>query len=359
MSLDEVRKKINKVDEELLNLISERVNLGKIVANAKQKEDSIYFKPEREQQVLKRISGLNPGLLGNVPVQNIFREIMSATLSTQKLLRVGYLGPEGSFSHQAAIKKFGHSLQLVACVDFDDIFDQVQKKKLDYGIVPVENSIEGIVSATLDSLLKFNLNIYSEVHLAIHNNLLTFASNLSRIKKLYTHRQPYGQCRSWLSKYLPEAEFVETSSTSKAAEIIAEKKDLTIAAIASGIAAEIYQIPVLEENIEDHVRNFTRFIIIGHEEAMPSDMDRTSIMFTLHHEPGSLFEVLEPIYKAKINMTSIESRPARNETWNYIFYIDLIGHQHLEPMKHTLEQIQKKMPFFRVLGSYPVDQDFS
>jgi chorismate mutase/prephenate dehydratase len=359
MSLDEIRKKINEVDEEILRLISERVDLGKHVASAKQKHDSIYFKPDRERQILQRITELNPGFLDDVRVQNIFREIMSATLSTQKQLEVGYLGPEGSFSHQAAQKKFGHSLTLVPCVDFEDVFDRVQKKKLDYGIVPIENSLEGIVNATLDNLLKYNLNIYSEVHLAIHNNLLTFAKDLSQIKTLYTYRQPYGQCRQWIGKYLPHAEFVETSSTSKAAEMVAQKNDPATAAIASSIAAEIYNIPVLEESIEDYDLNFTRFIVIGFEEAHATDLDRTSIMFTIHHEPGSLFGVLEPLYRAKINMTSIESRPARNEPWNYTFFIDLIGHQNNEPLKSILAQIKSKTPFFRVLGSYPVDQDFT
>jgi len=359
MSLDEIRKKINQVDEEILKLVSERVNLGKMVANAKEKTDSVYFRPDRERQILNRIKEINPGLLDNVRVQNIFREIMSANLSIQKQIQIGYLGPKGSFSHQAALKKFGHSLSLIPCTDFEDVFDQVQKRKLDYGIVPIENSLEGIVNATLDNLLKYDLNIYSEVHLAIHNNLLSFAKKISQIKTLYTYRQPYGQCRQWIGKHLPHAEFIEMASTSKAAEFVAEKKDPSMAAIASSIAAELYDVPLLEENIEDYDRNFTRFIIIGFEKARPCDLDRTSIMFTIHHEPGSLFEVLEPLYKSKINMTSIESRPARNEAWNYTFYIDLIGHQDNEPVKSVLEQIQKKTPFFRILGSYPVDQDFS
>ncbi|MDH4262829.1 MAG: prephenate dehydratase [Spirochaetia bacterium] len=358
-SLDEIRKKINQVDEEILSLISQRVDLGRHVANAKQKHDSVYFRPDRERQVMQRLTEINPGILDNVRVQNIFREIMSATLSMQKQLQVGYLGPIGSFSHQAAIKKFGHSLKLVPCADFEDVFEQVQKKKIDYGIVPIENSLEGIVNATLDNLLKYNLNIYSEVHLAIHNNLLSFAEEISQIKTIYTYRQPYGQCRQWIGKYLPHAEFIETTSTSKAAELIAQKKDPALAAIASSIAAEIYKIPILEENIEDYDRNFTRFIIIGFEEARASDLDRTSIMFSIHHEPGSLFEVLEPLYRAKVNMTSIESRPARKEPWNYTFYIDLIGHQENEPLKGILEQIKNKTLFFRILGSYPVDQDFS
>jgi chorismate mutase/prephenate dehydratase len=356
-SLEDVRKKINDIDLEILNLVNERVGLGKKVASAKQKNDSIFFKPDRERQVLERITQLNPGLLDNSRVRNIFREVMSATLSEQKAIQIGYLGPEGSFSHEAALKKFGHSLPLVPCRDFEEIFDMVQKKKLDYGIVPVENSLEGIVNATLDNLLKFNLNIYSEVHLPIHNHLLTYAESLSEIKKIYTYRQPYGQCRNWLSKNLPEAEFIETTSTSKAAEIISGSKDKNSAAIASSVAAEIYNLPVLEKNIEDYNRNKTRFIIIGFESAEPTDYDRTSLMFTVHHEPGSLFEALEPLYKAKINMTCIESRPAKNEPWNYTFYIDLIGHKDREPLKSTLEIIKSKTPFFRILGSYPVDQE--
>ena len=358
--LEDIRKEINSLDKELIDLISKRIKIGKKVAEAKVDEDvKTFFRPDREQAVLNRIKELNPGELDNVRLQNIFREIMGATIDVQTSMKIGYLGPEGTFSHQAAFKKFGHTIPLVPCSDFHEIFDEVQKGNLRYGIVPIENSIEGVINNTLDHLLKFDLNIYSEVYLAIHNNLLTYANDYSQIKTIYTHPQPYGQCRAWLEKHIPKVDFHETSSTSKGAHIIAEKKDPSIAAIASVAAAEAFNIPVLAKKIEDYERNNTRFIVVSKEKALATPDSRTTIMFAVHHEPGSLFQALKPIHERKLNMTSIESRPYRSEPWNYIFYLDLLGHVNDPEVSGALELIKKSTPFFRVLGSYPLDQDFS
>jgi len=358
--LEKLRKEINEIDKSMLELISKRIKLGNKVAEAKIKEgDHVFFRPDREQDVLKRIKELNPGELDNVRLQNIFREIMGATLDIQESFKVAYLGPKGTFTHQAAQKKFGHSIELKPCADFMKVFDQVQKREVKYGIVPIENSIEGIVNSTLDYLLQFDLKIYSEVHLGIHNQLLSFAEDISSIEKIYTHRQPYGQCRNWIQKHLPVVEFHETSSTSKAVEIVAKQNNKKEAAIGSISASKVFNIPVLASNIEDYERNYTRFIIVSHETAKKAKVNRTSAMFAVHHEPGSLFEAIRPIYDGKINMTSIESRPYRSEPWNYIFYIDLIGHHEDEAVQKALDQLKKNTPFFKNLGSYPVDEDFS
>ena len=344
----------------MIDLISKRIRIGKKIAEAKVEEgDETFFRPDREQAVLNRIKELNPGELDNVRLQNIFREIMGATIDVQTSMKVGYLGPEGTFSHQAALKKFGHTIKLIPCSDFYEIFDEVQKENIRYGIVPIENSIEGVVNNTLDHLLQFDLNIYSEVYLAIHNNLLTYAEDYSQIKTIYTHPQPYGQCRAWLQKNIPKVNFNETSSTSKAAQIIAEKKDPSIAAIASVAAAEVLNIPVLAKKIEDYERNNTRFIVVSKQKALASPESRTTIMFAVHHEPGSLFQALKPIHERKLNMTSIESRPYRKEPWNYIFYLDLLGHIDDPEVYAALEVIKNSTPFFRILGSYPIDQSFS
>jgi len=356
--LDQVRQKINDIDTKLIDLISERIELGKLVAAAKQDKNTVYFKPEREQFILEKVKKLNPGKLDDARMQNIFREIMGATLQTQTSLQVCYLGPVGSFTHQAAQKKFSHSIALNPCRDWDEIFSLVQKGDADYGILPIENSIEGIVNATLDYLLKYNLYIYSEVHLAIHNQLLTKGDDLKKIKRLYSHKQPFGQCRTWIAKNLPHAEYIETNSTSEAARFVSEIDDESVAAISSQAAADHYKMPVLFKNIEDYERNYTRFIIISREKASPAADNRTSLMFAVSHEPGSLFEILKPIHDANINLTTIESRPSRSEPWNYIFYIDMIGHHESEPLKSVLEEIKKKTPFFKLLGSYPLDQDF-
>ncbi len=358
-SLDDIRKKINEIDNTLVELIAQRIELGKEVAAAKDKEDQVFFQPAREQQVLKRVSEKNPGVIDNARLQNVFREIMGATLDIQRSLKIAYLGPAGTFTHQAALKKFGHSIPLEPCKDFQEVFDLVQKGKAHYGILPIENSIEGIVNTTLDHLLKYDLNIYSEVHLAIHNNLMGTAGDLSQIKTVYSHPQPFGQCREWLLHHLPHAEYCETSSTSQASRIVAEKKDPSVASIASIAAAEAYNLPVIEKNIEDFERNYTRFIIISKTTAAVSENDRTSVIFATSDKPGSLFEMLRPIDEAGVNMTSLESRPSRLEPWSYYFYVDFLGHHESEPLKSALQKIREKTNFFRILGSYPVDQDFA
>jgi len=357
--LEEVRKKINKVDEQLLKLISERVELGKEVALAKKGEDNIYFRPDREQEVLNRIQEINPGVLENGRVLNIFREIMSATLDIQHSLKIGYLGPAGSFTHQAAVKKFGHSLSLHLCKNFDDVFDLVQKKECNYGIIPIENSTEGIVNATLDSLLKYDLNIISEVHLTIHNNLLSYAKSFNEIQKIYSHPQALGQCRNWIQANLKHAEILEVASTSYAAQMVSELKKSDSAAISPALASTIYKLPIVAANIEDYSKNYTRFIVISSETARPAKFNRTSIIFSISDKPGSLIETLKPVMEAGINMTSIESRPSRSKAADYFFYVDLLGHSEQEPLKSTLAKIADKTPFFRILGSYPVDQDLS
>lgn len=358
-SLDDIRKKINNIDDQLVDLIDQRIRIGKEVAAAKKQDDQVFFQPSREQEVLRRVSERNPGVIDNARLQNIFREIMGANLDIQRALKIAYLGPAGTFTHQAAVKKFGHSIPLTPCRDFQEVFDLVQKGKAHYGILPIENSIEGIVNTTLDFLLKYDLKIYSEVHLAIHNNLLGLAGELSQVKKVYSHHQPLGQCREWLRHNLPKAELNEVASTSLAAKMVAEKNDPSVAAIASMAAAEEFKVPVIEKNIEDFERNYTRFIIISRGGAGASQQDRTSVIFATGDTPGSLFKMLRHIDEAGINMTSIESRPSRVEPWSYYFYVDLIGHHENEPVKGALEKIKAQTNFFRILGSYPVDQDFA
>ena len=353
--LDELREKISEIDLKIVRLISQRAKIAIDIAKQKEKHDSSLFRPSREQEVFLFIDQNNPGPLENVYLHNIYREIMSSTLSIEGRLRIAYFGPKGSFTHQAALKKFGNSLQLNPYFDVNGVFEAVQKKNAEYGVLPIENSTAGKVTHTLDALLDYDLHIYSEVHLSIHHCLLGLTKSLAGIKKIYTHPQARLQCRKWLSKNLPQAEWMETSSTSRAAELVAQEKDESVSAIASAASADVYGLKVIQEKIEDADRNFTRFVVVGRKSAEPSRKDRTSIVIRLPHKPGSLHEILDMISKANVNLTSIESRPSRNEIWSYVFYIDFEGHEKEEPASTLLEQIKEKTSFFRNLGSYPMD----
>ncbi|MDH5716862.1 MAG: prephenate dehydratase [Spirochaetia bacterium] len=354
-SLSDLRTRIDEIDKEIINLLSERAKTAREIAEKKKEGNSVLYCPEREQEVYLKIKKLNKGILDNESLNNIFKEIMSAALKLEGSLKIAYLGPAGTFTHHAAIKKFGNSLELVPIDDVEEIFSAVESKKVQYGILPIENSIEGIVNSTLDSFIDYDLQIYAEINLLIRQNLISYAKELSEIETIFTHKQAYGQCRKWISKNLPSVKFIETTSTSKAVEFITKNKNSKEAAISSLTAAKIFNVPVLRENIEDNKKNLTRFVIIGNQAALPSGNDRTSIMFTLPHEAGSLYRALEPIFSAGINLTCIESRPMNKELWNYIFYLDMIGHTEDKKIKDALDKIKKVSTSFKILGSYPID----
>ena len=353
--LDDLRKKIDAIDEKIIELISERALVAQNIAKAKHSENSPLYRPNREQEIYEKLKKLNKGPFEVVHLQNIYREIMSATIQLEGSFKAAYFGPAGSFTHQAAIKKFGNSLTLIPVNDIDEVFDVVQKKEAIYGIVPIENSTEGIVNQALDSLIDYNLNIYAEIRLSVEHNLLSFAEDLNQLKEVHTHRQAYGQCKKWLMRHLPQARWVETSSTSKAVADLAESKAPHIAAIGSQAASITYDVPIVYQNIADYENNFTRFIIIGRDHAQPSGKDRTSIIFTLPHKPGALFELLQPIMQAGVNLTSIESRPNKSEIWSYVFYIELEGHRESPQIEQAIKQISELATSSRVLGSYPFD----
>ncbi|MDH5719233.1 MAG: prephenate dehydratase [Spirochaetia bacterium] len=355
INLDNLRSQIDEIDVKLIDLLTNRAELAKNIALNKRKTNSILYRPEREQDVYNKIKNINKGVIDNISLNNIFREIMSAMIKLEGSLNVAYLGPAGSFTHQAAIRKFGHSLNLAPVDDIDDIFIKVEKGEADYGVIPIENSTEGIVNSTLDAFLNFDLTIYAEVFLLIEQNLLGFTSKLEEIETIYSHKQSFGQCKRWIYKNLPNIKFIETTSNSKAAEIVSKNKNKKECAIASKSAAETYGLNIIKKNIEDSRKNYTRFVIIGKHKASASGNDRTSIMFTIPHSPGSLYTILEPIFSTKINMTNIESRPIFNELWNYIFYIDLEGHIDEKKIKEALEKIKRNATSFRLLGSYPID----
>ncbi|GAB4430962.1 MAG: prephenate dehydratase [Turneriella sp.] len=354
--MKQYRDQIDRIDAEIVRLIGQRAEIAREIAAAKAKENLPIYQPDREQQVYDKIARLNPGILDDESLRNIYREIMSATLKLEGSIQVGYFGAEGSFTHQAALRKFGRSLSLAPFRTIDDVFQAVQRRQIKYGVVPIENSTEGMVKATLDALVKFDLNIYSDIILQIRQSLLTRATALSQIEKIYTHPQAYAQARNFIMQNLPQAEWVETASTSEAVRIVAQENSERLAAIASGVAGEIYGLRPLVEDVTDYKRNFTRFIVIGHDVARRAERNRTMISFNLPDTTGSLYRALAPLYEQKVNMRAIESRPDRNQVWSYIFFIDLEGHREDEAMKRAFELMRPLTSGFRVLGSYPVEK---
>jgi len=354
--MKEFRDQIDRIDGEIVRLIGQRAEFAREIANAKAKENLPLYQPDREQQVYTKIARLNPGILDDESLKNIYREIMSATLKLEGSIQLGYFGAEGSFTHQAALKKFGRSLSLAPFRTIDDVFLATQKKEIKYGVVPIENSTEGMVKATLDALVKYDLHIYSDIVLQIKQSLLTTATDLAVIEKIYTHPQAYAQARGFITRNLPRAEWIETSSTSEAVRLVAEEQSERLAAVSSHVASELYGLPVLVDDITDYKRNFTRFIVIGHDIARRAEHNRTMISFNLPDSTGSLYRALAPLYEHKINMRGIESRPDRNQVWNYIFFIDCDGHAEDENIKSAFADLKSITAGFRLLGSYPVEK---
>lgn len=356
-NLKKHRDVIDSLDEQIVALLGKRFETAQHIVHEKMKTNSPVYRPVREQAIFDKVARLNTTHVDDVYLQNIYREIMSATIRMEKFLKISYLGPQGTYTHQAALKKFGHSLELVEQKSIAAVFRSVSTGEAQYGIVPLENSIEGIVNSTLDLMLDYDLQIYSEVFLSIHHNLIGSASQLSDIKELYTHTQAGGQCRNWIAEHLPAVSIFETASTAQAVAKVMQKKSSACAAIGSAVAAEIYDLPVLKNNIEDVTKNFTRFVILAKEqtEDIPATRNRTSLIFNVSHTPGSLFEAMRLFNEADINLTSLISRPDRTDLWKYLFYVDFEGHQKDESIKKLLDELAEKTVFMRVLGSYPLD----
>lgn len=354
-SLDQLREQIDQVDSNLVEMISRRASLAAEVAEVKQAqgEDVLFYRPEREAQVLRRVMELNQGPLSNEELARLFREVMSACLALEQPTRVAYLGPEGTFTQAAALKHFGHSSISIPQATIDQVFREVEAGACHYGVVPVENSTEGIVTHTLDSFINSGLRIAGEVELRIHHNLMigpnTQEGNITRI---YSHAQSLAQCRHWLDANYPSVEKVPVSSNAEAARRV--KTEWNSAAIAGEIASDLYDLKIIAPNIEDHPDNTTRFLIIGDCEVGPSGNDKTSIMLSVRNRPGALFNLLEPFRNASIDMTRLESRPSLSEKWNYVFFVDFHGHITESRVQDVFRQVEKLGAAVKVLGSYPV-----
>ncbi|MFD2112131.1 prephenate dehydratase [Thiorhodococcus fuscus] len=353
--LDAVRRRIDAIDQEILALISERARCAQKVAHIKTESDGRavqFYRPEREVSVLRRIKDANPGPLEGEEVARLFREIMSACLALERPLNAAFLGPEGTFTQAAAIKHFGHSVVTKAMATIDEIFREVEAGACDFGVVPVENSTEGVVSHTLDLFMSSPLRITGEVSLRIHHHLMSKETELSAIRTIYSHQQSLAQCRGWLDRYLPHAERIPVGSNADAARIVAGEPGA--AAVAGFQASEIYGLQVLAERIEDDPGNTTRFLVIGKQDSPPSGQDKTSLLLSCRNKSGGLHALLLPLAAHGISMTRIESRPSRRGIWDYVFFIDIMGHRQDLPLAAALEHLEKDALLFKVLGSYPV-----
>jgi chorismate mutase/prephenate dehydratase len=351
-ALQTVRSRIDAIDADLLRLISERAECARRVAEIKSADGAVqFYRPEREAQILRRIQEANPGPLRGEEVARLFREIMSACLALERQVSVAFLGPEGTFTQAAARKHFGHSVQTVPMATIGDIFSEVEAGACDYGVVPVENSTEGVISHTLDLFMTSPLRIVGEVSLRIHHHLMGKTPDLAAIKTLYSHQQSLAQCRGWLDRHLPQAERVPVASNAEAARLAAEQPGT--AAIAGEAAAEIYAVPVLAQRIEDEKGNTTRFLVIGDQDPPPSGRDKTSILLACRNEAGGLHALLTPLAAHRISMTRIESRPSRRGIWDYVFFIDICGHRQDTMVASALEHLKREALLFKILGSYP------
>lgn len=359
LSLDELREKIDRIDHELVELISERAACAQAVGEVKKasgEENVVYYRPEREAQVLRKVMAYNEqhgGPLTNEEMARLFREIMSACLALEKPIKVSFLGPEGTFTQEAVVKHFGRSAVPVPMGAIDEVFREVEAGAVNYGVVPVENSTEGVVTHTLDSFIDSNIHICGEVVLRIHQNLLVSdVTNVDKISRIYSHPQSLAQCRKWLDANYPNAERIAVSSNAEAAKRI--KSEWSAAAIAGITAAELYGLKAVAEKIEDAPDNSTRFLVIGTQEVPPSGQDKTSLVVGVRNKPGALHDILEPFHRLGVDMTRLQSRPSRSSAWNYIFFIDIKGHKQDDQIQQALSEVAEGAAELKVLGSYPI-----
>ena len=350
-----LRGEIDSVDAKIHALLNERAGLARQVGVSKHADGHTvdFYRPEREAQVLRMARERNKGPLRTEEILRLFREIMSACLAQEEPLKVGYLGPEGTFSQTATFKHFGHSVRALALSSVDEVFHEVEAGLADFGVVPVENSTEGSVNHTLDSLLGSPLKICGEVELRIHQFLMGTMSSIARIKRICSHPQSLAQCRGWLDEHLPDVQRVPVSSNAEGARRARDEEGT--AAIAGETAADIYGLKPLAVEIEDRDDNTTRFFVVGRKIFKPSGDDRTTLLCSgLHTErSGALFRLLEPLSKHKVNLTRIESRPSRKKKWDYVFFFDIDGHADEPHVSRALAALKKRASLFRVLGSYP------
>ena len=350
MSISQHRQAIDKLDAEIVGLLNERTKHVLEIGALKLKAGEEIYAPHREQAVFDRLCDINTGPITNDSLRAIYREIMSSALSLEKTMTIAYLGPEATFTHQAAILRFGSSLNYAPQKTISEVFNDVAKGRADYGVVPVENSTEGIVTHTLDMFADSDLKIVAQIILPISHCLVSRTPR-AKIKRLYVHPQTLAQCRAWVQKNYPQAELIETSSNARSAELAA--KDKTAAALAGVLAAEKYGLPILDHDIQDNAANATRFLVLGRQCSPPTGRDRTSLMLSIRDQVGALHQALAPFRRYRLNMTKIESRPSKRKVWEYFFFVDCDGHMNDKRVAKAITLLEHQCHFVKVLGSYP------
>ena len=349
--LKELREEIDRLDDEILSILNRRAEAVMEVGKIKSEQNLRFYVPEREVEILRRLSAANQGPFPNEALKAIYREIISASLSLEKRLSVAFLGPKATFTHLACLKHFGESADYVPQINVSEVFDAVERGVADFGVVPIENSSEGIVSNTLDMFVDHNLRICGEILVEVAHDLLSVTGETEHVKKVYSHPHAIAQCRGWLERNMRAVPVFDVESTARAAELAAD--DPSAAAIAGEAAAKIYGLKSIRKRIQDNTNNFTRFIIIGKIAPQRTGNDKTSILFAMRNVPGALFRIIEPFAKHKVNLTKIESRPVKTKAWEYLFFLDMEGHISVDPVAKAVDELKMRAQFLKILGSYP------
>jgi len=351
-NIEQVRERIDRIDGQILKLLNQRVQETVTIGALKKEKGKAIYDPARERRILEKLKGESRGPLAEEAVNALFQEIFSVSRPLEYPLRIAHFGPEATFTHQAALKTFGTQAEYFSQKSIPSVFSFIEKRQADYGIVPVENSTEGIVNHTLDMFLDSDLKIVNEVMLPIRNHLLGFGS-WKKVNEVYSHPQPLAQCQNWLEENLTDVTLHETESTAEAAKLVKKKKGRT-AAIASEIAATLYGVPILIRDIQDNIRNYTRFLVIGTHFAERSGRDRTSVLFSIKDRVGALHDMLVPFRKEGLNLTKIESRPTKRRAWEYVFFVDFLGYKDEPAVQKALSELKDLCLFLKILGSYPI-----
>ncbi len=349
--MKELRDEIDALDDQILSLLNRRAQAAIEVGKIKADQQLRFYVPEREVEILRRLTGANPGPFPNEALKSIYREIISASLALEKPLSVAFLGPRATFTHLACLKHFGESADYVAQINVSWVFDVVERGNADFGVVPIENSSEGIVSNTLDMFIDHNLLISGEILIEVAHDLLSVTGDIEHVKKVYSHPHAIAQCRMWLERNLGNAAVFDVESTARAAELAID--DPSAAAIAGEAAAKIYGLKCIRKRIQDNKNNVTRFIIIGKIAPERTGNDKTSVLFSSRDEVGALHLMLEPFSRHRINLTKIESRPVKKKAWEYLFFLDMEGHITDDPVARALDELRMRAQYLKILGSYP------
>ncbi|MBM4261667.1 MAG: prephenate dehydratase [Deltaproteobacteria bacterium] len=350
-SVDALRKKIDQIDGKIVALLNDRASLARRIGQTKSLSNAPVYVPHREQEVLQHAAELSRGPLSATAIRSVFREIVSGCRSLEAPMKVAFFGAEATYSHLAAREKFGASTTLLPTASIPQVFQEVTQGRTAFGVVPIENSTEGVVAHTLDCLVDSELQICAEIFLDIHHNLLSKSGRAEDVRRILSHPQALAQCRGWLTSRFPNVAVEEVASTAHAAQTAAQ--DGAVAAVASAMAKEVYDLKAVAANIEDRSNNITRFLVIGKMQTSPSRDDKTSLVFSVKDKPGVLYRMLQPFAKSRINLSKIESRPLKNKPWEYMFFLDMRGHREQGTVKRAIATLEKNCTFLKILGSYP------